>query len=49
MYELVIIWWDDEKEIYQYPTKEQAERAGREMCFAFGKQITWHGVRKAVK
>lgn len=48
MYELVILWQDGDKDIYQYPTREQAERAGAEMRIAFGNQIQWHGVRKAV-
>lgn len=48
MYELVIIWQDGDKEIYQYDTEDRANRAGREMRFAFGNQISWYGVRKAV-
>ena len=48
MYELVIIWDDGGKEIHQYPTREQAEQAGAGMRFAFGRQVSWYGVRKAV-
>ena len=48
-YELVIIWDDSEKTIYQYETEEKANRAGHEMKKAFGNQISWYGVRKGVQ
>lgn len=44
-YELVIIWQDGTKDIYEYTNKEEAEQAGYNMRMALGYQITWWGVR----
>lgn len=49
MYELVIIWENGDKDIYEYDTQERADRAGAEMKFAFGRQISWYGTRKKVQ
>lgn len=48
MYELVIIWSDGEKTIEVFDTEEQALKGADNMRFAFGSQIQWVGVRKAV-
>ena len=45
-YELVIIWDDDEKQVYEYGSREKAEQGGRNMMMAFGKQIAWYGTRE---
>lgn len=45
-YELVVIWYPEEKkEVYTYPTEEEAERAKAGMYKAFGNQL-WACVRK---
>lgn len=46
MFELVVIWDTGEKDIYEYPTEDEAEQAGHNMVMAFGKQIQWYGTRK---
>jgi hypothetical protein len=46
MYEAIIIWDTGEKEIYQYNTKEEAERCCQGYRMAFGKQIAWTGTRE---
>lgn len=47
-YELVIIWYNGEKEIHAYNTKEKAEEIGQGMKMAFGNQVQWYGVRKKI-
>ncbi len=49
MYELVVVWDQGPKSIYEYATEESAEDAARGMRMAFGHQITWCGVRKKVE
>lgn len=44
--ELIIIWDDGEKNIYEYPTTKEACAAGDNMKKVFGHQISWIGVRK---
>lgn len=44
-YELVVIWNDGQKEIHEYPTPEDAEKAGIGYKTAFGNQVSWYGVR----
>lgn len=46
-YELVIIWENGEKDIYKYDSEDRANRAGEEMKFCFGNQISWYGTRRA--
>lgn len=46
MYELVIIWSTGEKDVYQYTTREEAEKAELGMRMAFGNQIEWSGIRE---
>lgn len=44
-YELIIIWLTGEKEIYEYNTREEAEKAEQGYKMAFGNQISWTGIR----
>lgn len=44
-YELVVVWDSGDKEIYEYPTKEEAETAKRGFETAFGNQL-WVCVRE---
>ena len=44
MYELIIIWSTGEKEVYQYTTREEAEKTELGMRTAFGNQIEWTGI-----
>lgn len=46
MYELIIIWYTGEREVYEYATEKEAERVGQNMCIAFGNQIEWYGTRR---
>lgn len=45
-YELVIIWFNGDKNIYTYESREAAEQAGAGMRVALGEQIAWYGVRR---
>lgn len=45
MFELVVIWENGDKDIYEYPTEEQALKAGANMVLALGAQVAWYGVR----
>lgn len=42
--ELIIIWDDGEREVYDYQTIDEAEEAMESMKMAFGEQISWCGV-----
>lgn len=44
-YELVIVWYSGEKEVHEYKTKEEAEKAKAGYCMAFGHQL-WTCVRE---
>ena len=46
MYRLIIIWYTGEKEEYEYPTREEAEKAELGMRTAFGNQIQWTGINE---
>lgn len=46
MFELVVVWYDGSKNIYEYDSLEKAEDAGDNMKMAFGNQITWYGTRR---
>ena len=46
MFELVVIWATGEKDIDEFVSKEDAERAEIGMRTAFGNQIEWTGVRR---
>lgn len=45
-YELVVVWANGEKDVYEYETREQAERGGENMKMALGNQIAWCGTRR---
>lgn len=45
IFELIVVWADGSLDLYEYPTKDEAFRAGCDMEIANGKQITWYGVR----
>lgn len=45
MYELIIIWSNGSKDVYEYPTENEAERAELGMRTALGNQIDWSCVR----
>lgn len=42
--ELVIIWDDGEREVYEYQTIDEAEETMNNMRIVFGEQISWMGV-----
>ena len=44
-YELVIVWYSGEKEIYTYKTEAEARKAKANMEMAFGRQL-WACVRE---
>lgn len=44
-YELVIVWNLGEKNIIEYESQEQAEKAEQGYKVAFGNQIQWSGIR----
>lgn len=46
MFELVIVWSDGNKNIYEYNSQEEAEQAGANMKMALGNQIVWFGTRQ---
>lgn len=46
VYELVIVWENGDKDIYEYPTEEKALEAGKGMKTALGNQIAFWCVRK---
>lgn len=46
MYELVIIWDNGDKDVYEYSTLEEAEKAELGMRTAFGNQIEWTGINE---
>lgn len=48
MYELVVIWSNGDKNIYEYNDRRKAERAGNGMEMAFGNQISWCCVRPKI-
>lgn len=44
-FELVIIWSNGDKEIWEYQTEEEAKEAEEGMHVAVGNQISWSCVR----
>ncbi len=48
IFELVVVWSDGSKNIYEYDSEEKAERAGRNMKMALGNQIAWFGTRRKI-
>ena len=49
MYELVIIWDTGEREVHRYPSEDKANEIGYSMRKAFGRQIAFWCVRRAIK
>ena len=48
MYELVVIWENGDKDVYEYENEELAIKAGDNMMMALGNQIQWFGIRKKI-
>ena len=46
-WELVVVWDTGETDAYRYSTEAGAIEGGRRMRMAFGRQVAWHGVRRA--
>lgn len=46
MFELVVVWDDGSKNIYEYASEEEADQAGDNMKMALGNQIAWYGTRR---
>lgn len=44
-YELVVIWENGDKDVYEYDSRDRAEQCGDGMKTALGNQIAWYGVR----
>lgn len=44
MYELIVIWSTGEKDVYDYETREEAEKGAKNMKMAFGNQVQWTGI-----
>lgn len=44
-YELVVVWDDKSKDVWEYASEEGAEQAGENMRMALGNQIAWCGTR----
>lgn len=47
-YELIVVWFNGDKDIYAYESREAAEQAGAGMKMALGEQIAWYGVRRKI-
>lgn len=47
-YELVVIWDNGDKNVYEYATEEKAEEGAERMKMAFGHQIAWTGTRRKI-
>lgn len=45
-YILIVIWYNGERDEYDYPTREEAEEAEKGYHMAFGNQISWTGIDK---
>lgn len=48
-YELVVVWTDGTKDVYEYATEEDAQTHGDGMKIALGGQIAWYGVRPQIE
>lgn len=44
--ELVVIWMDGSRDVYEYDSVEEADRGARNIKMAFGGQVAWCGVRE---
>lgn len=45
-YILIVIWYNGDCDEYDYPTREEAEKAENGYHMAFGNQISWTGINK---
>ena len=45
MFGLVIVWWNGEKQVYDYQTREDAEQGDRNIRIACGNQVAYTCVR----
>lgn len=45
-YELIVIWEDGEKQIYNYDTDIEARKGADNMKMCFGNQIAWTGINR---
>lgn len=45
-FELVVVWDNGDKNVYEYRTEEEAENGAERMKMAFGHQISWTGTRR---
>lgn len=48
MFELVVIWSDGNRDVFEYRTRSEAEDAADNMRMACGNQVSWCGVREKV-
>lgn len=50
-YELVVIWsGDPQPEIYKnFKSEDEAEKAGANLKYVFGRQLEWYGARPATE
>ena len=46
MFELVVVWYDGSKNIYEYDSREKAEEGEDNMRMALGNQVAWCGIRR---
>lgn len=45
MYELVVIWYNGDKNIYTYDDRDEAEQAESNIRMAFGEQVSFTCIR----
>lgn len=48
-YELIVLWDDGSKDIWNYATLEEVEQAVQNMKFARGKQVAWYEARRRAR
>ena len=48
MFELVVVWSDGTKSIYEYASDDEAYAAGERMRYALGYQVAWFGTRRKI-
>ena len=46
MWELIVVWSNGEKNVYEYRTEQDAVKGQKSMRMAFGGQISWAGIRE---
>ena len=45
-FELIVVWYTGEKDIYPYDSYESAKKGEANMRMVFGNQISWTGMNK---